>query len=356
MDKAWLDAENAKIDEQIAQKKQQIIDFVKKQKYMTESDKADFIRRLTESVNNDDQAYMWSRCLIWNIIESIDSAREQPDFDCKGLSYTHLLDASGCEELENLFKHRRSSYLLDSEPVHMSGTIIITDPCYIKRPHSDDAWKAHEEHEEDAPKFFEQFMRFKKDEYPDAIEFESDLGDPRTLDYDYPNPIHLENSNGFRFLYSKMYGEDYEAYQRASAEYNEKHPDPYDGIDLYELSQIGLTSYISRDTIYGDWGCMVFNADTKEAIGEFCADSGMVAVMLLDEVLKYNPEFNYHTERKWTTATIEDFNGDVHTEVIQSFFEYDGKQHEDFSVRIVGHGINTRTGKPINFITSQTSL
>ena len=37
--------------------------------------------------------------------------------------------------------------------------------------------------------------------------------------------------------------------------------------------------YIARDTIYGDWSCTTFNTDTKEAIGKFCADSGMVAVI-----------------------------------------------------------------------------
>lgn len=32
-------------------------------------------------------------------------------------------------------------------------------------------------------------------------------------------------------------------------------------------------------------------------IGGFCADAGMVAVFLLDEVLKYNPNFDYHINR-----------------------------------------------------------
>lgn len=32
-------------------------------------------------------------------------------------------------------------------------------------------------------------------------------------------------------------------------------------------------------------------------IGHFCADAGMVAVFLLDEVLKYNPGFDYHINR-----------------------------------------------------------
>lgn len=46
-------------------------------------------------------------------------------------------------------------------------------------------------------------------------------------------------------------------------------------------------------------------------IGHFCADTGMVAVFLLDEVLKYNPDFDYHINREWTTTLIKDFDGEV---------------------------------------------
>jgi hypothetical protein len=37
----------------------------------------------------------------------------------------------------------------------------------------------------------------------------------------------------------------------------------------------------------------------------------MVGVFLLEEVLKYNSEFDYHTERPWTTTLIKDFDGDI---------------------------------------------
>ena len=29
-------------------------------------------------------------------------------------------------------------------------------------------------------------------------------------------------------------------------------------------------------------------------LGSFCADAGMATVFLLDEVLKHNPDFDYH--------------------------------------------------------------
>jgi hypothetical protein len=130
------------------------------------------------------------------------------------------------------------------------------------------------------------------------------------------------------------------------------------------LDKIGITHFMTRDTLYGDWGCTVYNSDTKQKIGEFCADAGMVSVMLLDDVLKYNPDFNYHTERTWTTTLIQDFHGKVQfvVERTEGVYDEDSKWHkagdkwEDFSVHVVGHGVNKKTGEKINFRSSQTSL
>ena len=52
------------------------------------------------------------------------------------------------------------------------------------------------------------------------------------------------------------------------------------------MEVLGIKNYICRDTLYGDWSCTTYNSDTHEKLGEFCADSGMVGVYLLDEVLK----------------------------------------------------------------------
>ena len=62
------------------------------------------------------------------------------------------------------------------------------------------------------------------------------------------------------------------------------------------LKKLGFTNYIWESTIYGDWSCTTvrINPDnSKEKIGKFCADAGLVGVFLLSEVLKYNPEYNY---------------------------------------------------------------
>lgn len=103
-----------------------------------------------------------------------------------------------------------------------------------------------------------------------------------------------------------------------------------DKIDIFDgsgLSNFGFSDYIWESTLYGDWSCTTFhlkeefadeNIDLlidsdfyEEPLGNFCADAGLVGVFLLDEVLKFNPNFNYHIERPWTTTWIKDFDGEI---------------------------------------------
>ena len=119
-----------------------------------------------------------------------------------------------------------------------------------------------------------------------------------------------------------------------------------------KMECLGFTKYITRRTLYGDWSCNTYNTDTNKSIGEFCADAGLVSVFLLDEVLKYNPSFDYHLHRKWTTTWIKNFKGFVQYKVD---IEEDNESifHTGIAY-LVGHGINKNTGSPINFITKQT--
>lgn len=102
---------------------------------------------------------------------------------------------------------------------------------------------------------------------------------------------------------------------------------------------------IESNTIYGDWSCATINTDTKDQIGKFCADGGMVCVADLSDVLRVNPDFDYHINRKWTTTWIKDFCGDVQI-VIK-------KEDGEYECYVEGHGKNNKTGEPINFITVQ---
>lgn len=112
-----------------------------------------------------------------------------------------------------------------------------------------------------------------------------------------------------------------------------------------DLSMLGLKHWMSRDTIYGDWSCTVYNEEGNE-LGNFCADSGMVCVADLSEILAYNPEFDYHTAKTWTTAWIENFSGTVR------FVVHEDKN--DIYLELEGEG--TADGKPIKFVARQTGL
>ena len=108
--------------------------------------------------------------------------------------------------------------------------------------------------------------------------------------------------------------------------------------DSYDLSNFGFTKYLTHNTLYGDWGCHTFNVDTKEVLGQFCADGGEVGVFLLDEVLKYNPNYDDYLNAKHAVTLIKDFDGEVWFEKI-----------DDMTLQVRGKG-------NINFITKQTSF
>ena len=117
------------------------------------------------------------------------------------------------------------------------------------------------------------------------------------------------------------------------------------------MEVLGIKNYLTRDTIYGDWSCTTFNTGNNEKLGEFCADAGLVSVFLLDEVLAYNPEFNDHLNKPWTTTLIKDFDGDIEIKVCE-FSNYDednNEEVEDEEVRVIGKG-------NINFYTTQTDF
>lgn len=107
---------------------------------------------------------------------------------------------------------------------------------------------------------------------------------------------------------------------------------------------------IERSTIYGDWSCTTFDAKTKEPIGNFCADGGMVCVCDLNEVLKVNPDYNDHVDYPHAVTVIKDFDGKVWFEVKHN------TRWNDFYVHVRGKGKNIKTGVPIEFITKQTGL
>lgn len=194
------------------------------------------------------------------------------------------------------------------------GDIIITDPCYImkdERDYQDLATK---------PKW-ETFHTCKYKDDPDLFIAESKEKDIAYGKWYEKNEDHFEVCN---------YGNDMEA--------------------------LGINKYITRDTLYGDWSCTTFNTDTKDILGRFCADAGKVSVFLLEEVLKYNPKFDYHINKPHTTTLIKDFDGDIVITTVDvkpdpndEEYETCHCDYEDREVRVIGKG-------NINFYTTQSGF
>lgn len=101
------------------------------------------------------------------------------------------------------------------------------------------------------------------------------------------------------------------------------------------MEALGINNYINSSTGYGDWSCEVKD-NSGDIIGNFCADSGQVAIFLIEEVLNYNPLFDYHLNRPHTTTLIQGFNGTVDV-----CFDSDGIAY------VIGEG--TKDGLPFSF-------
>lgn len=114
---------------------------------------------------------------------------------------------------------------------------------------------------------------------------------------------------------------------------------------------------LCRDTIYGDWSCTTFDKKTKEKIGEFCADAGMVCVDTLDNILKRKPNF-LEEYGEWCRTIIKNFKGKVRFKIVCRNGTRDNEKFNmwNYEVRVEGEGINSVTGDDIQFITSQTGL
>lgn len=132
----------------------------------------------------------------------------------------------------------------------------------------------------------------------------------------------------------------------------------------HNMKKLGINYYMTHDTLYGDWSCTTFDLDTKEPIGRFCADAGLVSVMLLDEVLKYNPDYDCNKETEYAATIIRNFKGTIQFVVkhIDGYYEETTNYHkkgdywEEYYLEVVGHGFNKVSGKPINFVGKQTGF
>ena len=187
------------------------------------------------------------------------------------------------------------------------GTIIITDPCYIVKKCT------------------------KKNPYP------------------------------FPWTTENIKAPNIEEMVKKYNEWEDAHDDWTKCMYGQNMEALGIEHYFTESTLYGDWGCTTYKikenpytvinkfAESENTgedygiscskLGEFCADAGLVAVFLLDEVRKYNSDIDeWIASHDWCVTTIPDFDGEVNY-----YVDKQGSAH------IVGIG-------NINFFTTQTSL
>ena len=101
------------------------------------------------------------------------------------------------------------------------------------------------------------------------------------------------------------------------------------------LEMLGINTFFTTGN--GDSvGNLIVNTDTKEILGEFGSDSCMVSVMLLDELLAYNPTCLDKLEQHCYTI-LKGFDGTIERIEIED-------EEDDQYWALVGKG-------SINFIT-----
>ena len=329
MNKEWQAKQKELYEADIVRRKNIIVEGIKSHRLISTTKKNELIQKLNAAIESSNLYDLISFCtdLQYGLFDLCDIEISSSDY----IAWGKWIKEIELENFETMFEYKTTfdgTRYLDSEPVYFDGDIIITDPCYIIK----DADTS------DKPKW-EDFHPYK------SI-------------YDYPD-YNKETKE------SKQFRENAKKLDEADKKWRNEHPDDWEMCEYGEnMEMLGINTYMTRDTLYGDWSCTTFDSDTKEPIGEFCADAGLVSVFLLDEVLKYNPNFDYHTDKKWTTTWIKNFRGTVQFVVVYTDGYYEdeteyhkkGEHWEDYSVEVVGHGVDKVTGKPINFVGKQTGF
>lgn len=271
-------------------------------------------------------------------------------------------------------------------PVRFDGDIIITDPCYLMRQNSrPDYTKAphwwdfvskvtYEEITDSNGKTFKRYNIPEATDYPDCRD--------KTMQ-DYIDEVSRNNENyyegeltlsdikkraemNFRIAllkddkpqFSPTLNAEWEAYYKAEEEWKENNVSDWQRCEYGDnMGVLGFTTSLVTSTLYGDWGCTTYKLDSlgrkNKKIGSFCADAGLVGVFYLNEILKYNPDYNDHLDKDgWCATWIKDFHGEVMVQTlpINKYRQYPDRVPNgwDDEARVVGTG-------NINFIGCQTS-
>lgn len=249
-----------------------------------------------------------------------------------------------------------------NENIRFDGDIIITDPCYFVKSAS----------YADYPCWWDYITRFKLEvkkgkeyhhlpsakDYPDCREMTlNDLNKYMVSGQDFYESKVREfiklKSSGRPIMISDTLEHEKELYHQAEQNWKLQIRDDWEYCEYGDkMELLGFTTFLSAGTIYGDWFCTVYklNPQRKRKLGNFCADAGMVGVFLLDEVLKYNPEFLESLKNPRIATVIKDFHGNIMLKRISKRLNAANLcRNYDDRVEVVGKG-------NINFVGYQTGF
>ena len=138
---------------------------------------------------------------------------------------------------------------------------------------------------------------------------------------------------------SDMYDKELQKYGKAIDEYINKYKSDWEKAkDGKDLGVLGLENYMICQTSYSNKICSMFCSFDEREIGTFFIEY-LIGIFLLDEVLKYNPDFKCHIEHPEKIFLINSFNGKIRLEE---------SEHKYY---IICDGINTKTDETILFKT-----
>lgn len=191
----------------------------------------------------------------------------------------------------------------------MKGDVVITDPFYFVK--SDKL-----ENTETKPK--------REDYYP--------------KEWNFGSSIEIDSDNFDISLACEH------EYHKACQVWSESNPSEWDICNYGDnLNILGFKNWLTSPTIYGPWGCSVYERRSNKRLGRFCSDTGAVGVYLLSEILEYNPNYDTYRRKPWTATVIPNFDG------IIMIVNFGGKDEGSSDIRVIGKG-------SVNFYTKQTDF
>lgn len=77
------------------------------------------------------------------------------------------------------------------------------------------------------------------------------------------------------------------------------------------MDALGMPTFLSALVTEGEEDFCVWSSDRKECYGTFVTDSGVATAFLLEEILRYDPNFDEHTECPENALWIRNFDGEL---------------------------------------------